>query len=81
MIGLVDGMEKSGLVERRLQGGDRRMRRIFLTPHAQRMVTGLLDVIDETRGGVLRDVSPQDLCVANAALQRILGNLERCRQS
>lgn len=76
MTALVNGMEKAGLVERRLQGGDRRARRIFLTPDAQRHVAELLNVIAEIRESVLRQVSPQDLAVANGALQRILCNLK-----
>lgn len=77
IVGLVDALEKAGMVERRAEGSDRRSRRVFLTDAARGRAAELLTFVAGVRAEVLRDVPQDDLRAANAVLLRIMGNLDR----
>lgn len=77
LVGLLDGLEKKGFVERRVDPEDRRSRRIFLTPAAQESAAGILDFTMQLRAQVLDGVDPDDLAAAIRVLARANANIER----
>jgi DNA-binding MarR family transcriptional regulator len=72
---LIDRLEARGLVERRLDPADRRLRRLHLTPKAQ----PLLEEIESMRGRlnevVTEGLDPSSLAKVSEALRRMKSNL------
>lgn len=77
LVGLLDGLEKKGFVERRVDPEDRRSRRIFLTPAAQESAAEILAFTRQLRAQVLDGVDPDDLAVAIRVLARANDNIEQ----
>lgn len=72
---LIDRLETRGLVERRLDPHDRRLRRLHLTPKAE----PLLDEIDSLRASlnavVTEGLDPSSLACVSETLRRMKANL------
>ncbi|HVB89674.1 MAG TPA: MarR family transcriptional regulator [Beijerinckiaceae bacterium] len=72
---LIDRLETRGLVERRLDPNDRRLRRLHLTPKAE----PLLDEIDSLRASlnavVTEGLDPSSLACVAETLRRMKANL------
>jgi MarR family transcriptional regulator for hemolysin len=77
LVGLVDGLEKTGFVERRVDPDDRRSRRVYLTPAAQESAAEIRAFTERLRAQVLDGVDPDDLAVAVRVLARANANIER----
>jgi len=77
LVVLIDGLEKAGFVERRVDPDDRRSRRIHLTPAAQASLEDILAFTFGLRAQVLEGVDPADLAAAIRVLARANANLER----
>lgn len=75
IVGLVDALEKAGLVERRANGGDRRQRTVHLTPAARDQAGDLLSYVAKLRSEILRNLSEDDLREANRIMGCILTNV------
>ena len=77
--GLVDRLEAAGLVERRADADDRRVKRVFLTPEGKSLVARLRDSSTEGERRLMEGVSEGDLDVAVRVLRsmkdRLLGLL------
>jgi len=77
--GLVDRLEAAGLVERRADADDRRVKRVFLTPEGKSLVARLRDSSTEGERRLMDGVSADDLAVAVRVLRtmkdRLLGLL------
>ncbi|PWK68225.1 MarR family transcriptional regulator [Aminobacter sp. AP02] len=73
LVGLLDGLEKKGLVVRCTTDDDRRAKRIFLTPAARRETDGMVTYVEELRSQVLAGVDDADIESAT----RVLGILSR----
>lgn len=77
--GLVDRLEAAGLVERRADADDRRVKRVFLTPEGKSLVSRLRDSSTEGERRLMDGVSEGDLEVAVRVLRtmkdRLLGLL------
>jgi hypothetical protein len=77
--GLVDRLEAAGLVERRADADDRRVKRVFLTPEGKSLVARLRDSSTEGERRLMDGVSADDLEVAVRVLRtmkdRLLGLL------
>lgn len=76
LVGLLDGLEKSGFVERRVDAEDRRSRRVHLTPPAQESAAEILAFTTRLRAQVLVGVDPDDLAAAIRVLERANANIE-----
>jgi MarR family transcriptional regulator for hemolysin len=77
LVGLIDGLEKAGFVERRVDPDDRRSRRIHLTPAAQASAEDILAFTFGLRAQVLEGVDPADLAAAIRVLTLANANIER----
>jgi MarR family transcriptional regulator for hemolysin len=73
LVRLLDGLEQRGLIERREQEGDRRVRGIYLTRPGRELQRRVLRVSDTIQQRVLAAVHPHDL----AACDRLFAVIER----
>lgn len=74
MTGLLDRMERDGLVRRALDPADRRAQRIQLTHHGREIKDRVIDVLDRTLERALDGVSELELSVLKDTLRKVLAN-------
>lgn len=77
MTGLLDRMERDGMVVRRADPADRRAQRIYLTDEGKRVRQPVLDAVDRTLARVLAGVSEEDLLRVKQVLRQVLANTDR----
>jgi DNA-binding MarR family transcriptional regulator len=70
---MIDRLEANGWVERRAQNGDRRVKRVYLTPEAERVHRRIWRVAETTVDDALADLSTQE----SAQLMRLLTRVKR----
>ncbi|GAA4107796.1 MarR family winged helix-turn-helix transcriptional regulator [Aminobacter aganoensis] len=75
LVGLIDGLEKKGLVVRCTTDDDRRAKRIFLTPTARRETDGMRAFVAELRNRVLAGVDDADIESATRVLSVLSRNI------
>lgn len=75
LVRLLDGLERKGLVERRPVEGDRRARRIVLTPAAREQAQDILRFAMELRAVVLQGADRQDVAAASRVIAIMLRNI------
>jgi DNA-binding MarR family transcriptional regulator len=73
--GLIDRLESSGHVERRLDARDRRARRIFITEKGFETIRQMQTVGAELNDHVLEGVSERDLKITEKTLARVKENI------
>ena len=73
--GLIDRLESSGHVERRLDARDRRARRIFITDKGFETIRRMQTVGADLNDRVLEGVSDRDLKVTEKTLARVKENI------
>jgi MarR family transcriptional regulator for hemolysin len=73
LVRLLDNLERRGLIERREQTGDRRVRGIYLTPPGRELQRRVLRISDNIQQRLLAAVDPGDL----EACERVLSVVER----
>lgn len=78
IVGLVDALEKAGMVERRADTSDRRQRNVHLTPAAREQAADLLAYVARIRADILRDIPTEEIRCASEVLTRVLANIDRC---
>ncbi|WP_421090090.1 MarR family winged helix-turn-helix transcriptional regulator [Pseudochrobactrum sp. MP213Fo] len=76
LVRLLDGLEKQGMVTRRVAEDDRRAKHIELADNAHEQVAELQQVAEHLRIRVLQDLSEQDLDEGIRILRIILKNME-----
>lgn len=74
MTGLIDRMERDGLVERRDDENDRRVQRINLTDKGRDVMRPALEAVDDVLATVFEGISPGDLSKTTDVLKRVLAN-------
>jgi MarR family transcriptional regulator, organic hydroperoxide resistance regulator len=74
MTGLIDRMERDGLVERRDDAGDRRVQRINLTRKGREVMQPTLAAVDQVLANVFEGIPEEDLSKATDVLKRVLAN-------
>lgn len=72
---MIDRLEGKGWVERRAQNGDRRVKRIYLTPEAERVHKRIWRIAEATVDDALANLSAQESAQFKSLLARIKGNL------
>lgn len=77
MTGLIDRMERAGLVRRVADPDDRRAQRIHLTEPGRVVEETALAVVEQTIDGVLAGVPEADMECLKTSLRRLLANTER----
>jgi DNA-binding MarR family transcriptional regulator len=70
---MIDRLESNGWVERRALDGDRRVKRVYLTPEAERVHGRIWRVAEATVENALRDLSTQE----GAQLMRLLARVKK----
>jgi MarR family transcriptional regulator for hemolysin len=73
--GLVDRLESGGWAERRPDPSDRRAKRVYLTPAAEKLLMDMRDAEDEMNGRVLRGISAKQRSDLIELLTKIKHNL------
>jgi MarR family transcriptional regulator for hemolysin len=79
LVRLLDGLERTGMIERRAAEGDRRARRVFLTPVARAQAEDILTFLAKLRAGVLDGIEEHELEVALRVLTRMSENIVASR--
>ena len=69
--GVLDRMEKKGLIKRELDSNDRRSIRVVLTPEGASMRDGVLEIIDDLNKQVLDVLSPEQREIFIDSLRKI----------
>jgi len=72
---MIDRLEANGWVERRAQNGDRRVKRVYLTPEAERVHRRIWRVAETTVNDALADLSAREGTQLRALLGRVKKNL------
>ncbi len=74
MTGLIDRMERDGLVERHDDASDRRVQRINLTGKGRDLMQPALAAVDQVLASVFEGIPREDLSKATDVLKRVLAN-------
>jgi len=80
MTGLIDRMERDGLVERRDDANDRRVQRINLTGKGRQAMSPVLAVVESVLVTVFEGISAEDLSKTTDVLKRVLANAHEGNQ-
>ena len=75
LVRLLDGLERTGMIERRAAEGDRRARRVFLTPVARAQAEDILAFLTDLRADVLDGIDREELEIALRVLSRMSRNI------
>lgn len=81
LVRLLDGLERNGMIERRAVEGDRRARRIFLTPMARAQAEDILNFLAALRADILQGIAPRELEMALDVLRRTSRNIAAGRSA
>jgi DNA-binding MarR family transcriptional regulator len=73
--GLIDRLEKTGFVARRLDTVDRRIKRVFLTKKSQTLINKIRNSVSATEEEILDGISEADLRGTVRALRKMKENL------
>ncbi len=73
--GIIDRLEKTGFVSRRLDQEDRRVKRVFLTRKSQALISEIRSSVSMTEKVILDEISDTDLRATVRALRRMKENL------
>lgn len=76
MTGLLDRMERDGLIRREPDPDDRRAQQIFITEAGQLVEEPVLAVVDEMLSTVTEGIDPEDLRVTKRTLRALLARAE-----
>lgn len=76
MTGLVDRLERDGLVFRALDPNDRRAQQIFLTAEGRAVQGPVLEVVSKTLDQVFAGVQEQELSITMEVLKQVLSNAQ-----
>lgn len=75
----LDQLEEAGLIERRSDPLDKRVRRLFLTDRAHEQAEKVVGFTEELRREAYQGIPPEELAQALATLRRIQQNLDRMK--
>ncbi|MGE0487081.1 MAG: MarR family winged helix-turn-helix transcriptional regulator [Gammaproteobacteria bacterium] len=75
--GLIDRLENAGLVERRLDREDRRVKRIFLTAAGRRVVNKMRNISGPTNAQILAGIDPAGVRTTARTLRALKDNMLR----
>lgn len=69
--GVLDRMQKKGLIDRQIAANDRRSIEVVLTPESERIKDGVLKIVEDLNHSVFEGVAPEDKEVLFTQLRRI----------
>ncbi|WP_312361482.1 MarR family transcriptional regulator [Ensifer sp.] len=76
IVRLLDGMEKQGFIERRVEVSDRRAKQIHMTELGRNIADEILKLADEIRADVLRGVEPGEVAATLKVVRTIADNVQ-----
>jgi DNA-binding MarR family transcriptional regulator len=76
-VGLLDGLQEDGLIERVSDPGDRRLHRVRLTAHGRRTVARLQTEASALDGSIIADLSQGDQDRLRELLARVSARLDQ----
>lgn len=71
LVRLIDRMEENGLIERRPDAGDRRVKLLVLTRHGEQQAALVRAIAERMRDQIFRGIEPEKLRAAIDLLDRI----------
>ena len=78
--GLIDRLEATGLVERRLDTTDRRARRVFITDKGFEVISEMQKAGNKLNKSILAGVSEEDLRITEETLAKVKSNIRNMLQ-
>ena len=75
--GLVRRLEVSGLVERRSDPSDKRLKRIYITEKGYEVIHRMIALADELNDDILNGINDKDREIAEETLVKVRDNLKR----
>ena len=75
VVGIVDRLERIGLVERRRGAGDRREVHIAFSPGAQDRVLAIRTTVDSTFSKAFQSIPVEEIAAFELSLEKILGGM------
>jgi MarR family transcriptional regulator for hemolysin len=75
MVRLLDRMEENGLIERRPDANDRRVKLLVLTAYGEEQAALVRAIADRMREQIFADIDPDELHAAVVLLERISANV------
>ncbi|QRY69740.1 MarR family transcriptional regulator [Ensifer sp. PDNC004] len=76
LVRLLDGMEKQGFIERRVEVSDRRAKQIHMTELGRTVADEILRLADEIRAEVLQGIDAAELVVTKRVIRAIADNVQ-----
>ena len=73
--GLIDRLEKTGLVSRRPDDDDRRVKRVFITKKSHALISEIRNSVSETEKIIIDEINDADLRATVRALRKMKENL------
>ena len=71
LVGIIDGLVRMGLIERRESGDDRRIKELHLTPAAHPIIEQISREVTAIRKALLKNVSREEMEVCLSVLARV----------
>lgn len=72
---LVNEMERNGLIDRRKEGGDKRVNALYLTARGKAKLAGMQDDLERARQQCLADFSPAERAMLFELLWRLIDGM------
>jgi DNA-binding MarR family transcriptional regulator len=79
--GLIDRLTEKGMIERRSQGDDRRVKNIYITDHGYDLIYYMSPIAANLNTVFLEGINDKDIKVAEAVLQQMKRNLQNLFES
>jgi DNA-binding MarR family transcriptional regulator len=81
MGGLIDRLMEKGMVERRSEGDDRRVKYVYITEHGYDLIYYMSPIAASLNTVFLEGIDDKDIQVAEAVLQQLKKNLQKLLES
>ncbi|AHH97950.1 hypothetical protein GCM10010174_29040 [Kutzneria viridogrisea] len=78
---LLQGLERRGLVERRMEGGDERSKRVYATPVGMELIAGIDSAMADVDEAILAPLDPLERTALHTLLEKITAELPKPTRS
>lgn len=75
--GLVSRLETAGLIERKSDDTDKRLKRVYITDKGYEVIRRMIILADELNNDILEGISEKDRVIAEETLVKVRSNLKR----
>lgn len=76
LVRVLDGMEKQNLIERRTEAGDRRAKRIHMTPEGESTAASVNASAADLRTSITADISSEDIATSLKVVRSLITNIQ-----